>query len=240
MIPLRVTARLTEPVLTYQDGMHLDGLLAYGALMRLSPAEREALPILAQTDWALDFDLPLARWGVEQAGRYDERLLSPDGRIWGWRGSAACYRPLHQGITEVRKRPPIAAMARYTSDKSVLVAGGSHKAWDLPFPTIFAHLIAWYAVGDPTEIQALLERVPALGKRTNHGHGTVSEWRVEPWSEDWSTMYQGAPMRRLPAAMAPGLPAGRGAIRAPYHHRSRLCPSVDPSPETLRSPGVAP
>jgi len=242
MRALRVTARLTEPFITYEDGMHLDGVLAYGAFMGLSPEERDALPRLEHTPWAVDFELPLARWACEQPGRYDYRLVDEHGRVWGWKASAACYVAEVRDLAQVRKRPPLDEMRRYAKDKSVLIAGGSHKAWDLPFPTVFAPQVAWFCAGDPTEIQALLERVPALGKRTNHGHGTVAEWRVEPWSEDWSTMKDGLLMRRVPAAMGPGSGGapGRGAIRPPYHHRSRVCPSVDPLPETLRSPGVAP
>lgn len=237
MRPLRITADLTEPVLYSDDGMHLDGLLAFGAFMSLPPEERATWPALELTDWARDIDLPLERWAVEQGGAYDERLADWHGLVWGWAASAVTGEIAARRVAEVRKRPVIAEFARYTTDKSVLITGGPHKAWDLKFPTILAPRLVWYADGDPDEIRRLLGHVPALGKKRNHGHGTVREWRVEPWSESWSIERDGMLMRRMPHAWRPSLPPGRGAIRPPYHHRSRTCPSVGPE-VTLRSPGV--
>lgn len=236
MRPLRITAQLSEPVVYMGDGMHLDGILAFGALMEMHPDDRAALPLPSATDWPIDFDLPLERWSVVQGGAYDPRLATA-GKVWGWRASAATGDVVAQAIAEVRKRPPIAEMARYTSDKGVLVAGGSHKAWDLRFPTIIVPRLVWYVDGDQEGVERLLRHIPALGRKVNHGHGTVSEWRVEPWHESWSVERDGMLMRRMPHAWRPELPAGRGGIRPPYHHRSRACPSV--GPEIQLSPGAA-
>jgi hypothetical protein len=219
MEPLRVTAVLAEPVVYFGDGMHFDGILSWGAFAALSPEAREALPSIGGPT-AVDFDMPLARWKV--------------GDVWGWRASAAHAEWLADTKVEVRKRPPQAEMARYTTAGSVQINCGSFKAQDKAFPARVAREVVWYAVGERPAVEALLAFVPHIGKLSRHGNGRVLEWRVDQWAPDWAIERDGALTRRMPAAYRPDEVPGRGGLRAPYHHLSRQGPCVEPDFMALR------
>jgi hypothetical protein len=241
MEPMRVTATMAESIVYYGDGMHLDGPLAYGAYMSMPLAERQALPPVGHTPWPLDMDLPLARWICETplSGQEQPELLTPEGLAWGWCCSAAHAEWLMSGRHSVRKMPQSHEMVRRTREKSANIAGGQLKACDVALPSRFARTLVWYAVGNIAQVRALLDRVRNLGKLSNHGCGRVMRWEVEPWPVDWSRERAGELTRRMPAGYRPGEPARMGAIRAPYHHRSRRILCVEPDYEALTPREVA-
>lgn len=228
--PLRITAVMAEPVVTFGDGLHLDGAVAYGAFMSLPRPVRESMPPTSAPE-ALDFDLPLNRWHYEAPEGSAAGALDDEGRVWGWQCSAAHAVWQHHGTAEVRRRPPVQEMARYTDARTVQINCGPFKAQDKAFPTLWAPEIVWYAIGTPDSLRQLLEHVPGLGKLTGHGHGRVLRWDVAEVgcadADRWAR-------RRLPttAPGAVGWPA-RGAIRPPYYHASRVVPCIDPIYEDL-------
>lgn len=220
MEALRITARMAEPVVSYGDGMHLDGILAWAAYMDLPREEREELPNIQHTDAPADFDLPLERW--EHCGH------------WGWCASAVHADWSRRGIHNVRRRTPLAEMQRYTPDGSVNVKGGRYKPSDIPMPTIFARQLVWYALGDLSQIGRLLDRVSNLGKLSNVGAGRVLHWIVERQQDDWSVHRDDDLTRRMPTGVPwTGLPC-YGGLRPPYWHRSRQAEAVEPLFEELR------
>lgn len=214
MTPLRIIAALSEPVVYSGDGLHLDGPLAYAAFRELPQADRDALPPLDGPE-AADFDLPLDRWEC--------------GGAWGWRASAAHADWQHSGSHAVRRYTALGAMTRYTSDEVVNTSSGRLKPESKTYPTHTARTLTWYAVGDRGEVQRLLDmHVPNIGRLSRHGMGRVTEWRVECWPHDWSCERDGALTRRMPHAYRPDEIPGRGSIRAPYHHISRVVACVEP------------
>jgi len=235
--PLRITARMAEPVITMDSHMHFDGILAYGAYQALPRAEKEALPPLPGAEWAIDFDLPLERWERPAAvlPGIHPRLIEC-GTIWGWKASAACARWLSHGHHEVRKKPALDEMARLTRDNRVQINCMRFKAAGKRYPTMWAPIIRWYAVGDAEEVAHLLSFVFGVGKLCGHGMGHLCmrddgmpDWTVEPWPHDWSCYAeidgQQRPTRRMPADEQWHRADG---IRAPYHHSSRRYPCVQP------------
>lgn len=217
--PVRVIAVLDEPVVYYGDGMHLDGILAVGAFRLLPRDVREALPPV-HTQHAVDFDLPLARWNA--------------GDAWGWKASAVHADWSCEGMAQVRKKPEVSKMQRFTADASLKIDGGPLKAKDMKFPTMFARVLTWYAVGDIAEIKRHLAAVPGVGKLCNHGHGQVAEWRVEPFEHDWSIERDGLLTRVMPAAYRPDETPTFGGLRPPYHHYTRQGPRIEPVFEELK------
>jgi CRISPR type IV-associated protein Csf3 len=222
MIPLKITARMAEHVAGWDDGIHLDGILSFGAYRDLTAEQRLALPDIT-TPWAVDFDLPLERWteSVEGVRCHENLFIEPpmvdregrsSGGVWGWKASAAHADWKVAGLHNVRKRPDVGRMVRYTNSPSVNLKGGQFKSQDLPYPTRFAAEIVWYALGDLAMVRRLLARVISIGKLSNHGLGRVLEWTVEPhWDHDaWTA--------RVMPDMSSGVMA---SIRAPYHHPSR-------------------
>jgi hypothetical protein len=220
--PMRVVATMGEPLVHYGDGLHLDGPLSWGAYLEYVREHGDDLPPLSGP-WAMDFDLPLARWTCPPAGGEDARLLTADGELWGWCCSAAVVDWVAQGRHDLRKRPALEAMRRYTGARSHHTGLGPMKAKDISFPTLLAFEIEWYALGDRDAVARLLGRVHHLGKLSRHGLGRVLRWTVEPMEVDWSIEREGRLMRRMPEAWPRATVAGEeiAPIRAPYHHRSR-------------------
>lgn len=240
-VPLRVVAQMDEPIGYLGDLLHLDAPLSYGAYHALDLQTRKTIEPIETAEWPTDLTLPLSTWWVDYDpqihGEVDPRLLKrrrrgkggPPPQLWGWCASAAVEDGWIRSKLEIRKKPPIREMGRYTDAKTHNVSSGHMKAYDLAMPTVFAREIVWYAHGDQAAVQDLLERfVPALGKKRSTGSGTVRAWRVEPHVEDWSVLRDGAPMRRLPLGAVEGGASRSGSIRPPYYHHTRIVQAVEP------------
>lgn len=240
--PLVVTAHMSEPIVYVGDGLHLDGILAAAAFRDLDERTRRRIPPLS-SPWAVDIMIPLSRWVVEVGDDWvgDVRLLRKrkgggarrprqTRELWGWCASAVQAEWVQYGKTEIRKRPEVDKMRRYARDKSVSVGAGPLKAYDLPLPTVFAAEVRWYCHGVAADVERLLRtHIGAIGKKHLLGHGTVMHWAVEPCEHDLSVAHEGSIMRRMPLESGLDGRCGRGAIRPPYHHHSRVVESVEPS-----------
>ncbi len=247
--PMRIVARMVEPVGYLGDLMHIDGMISYGAYHDLDDRTRRTIEPIEVTEWPIDIGLPLAVWSVAAPAGVDERLCKSRGRIrantprhgklscapgddhrlWGWCASAADDSAwLARGALEIRKKPALGAMGRYTGDRSANLGAGHMKAYDLRIPTVTALEIEWFALGEVDYVRHLLvEHVPSIGKKRNLGAGRVSEWIVEHVDVDRSVLHEGRPTRRLPAGAAEGRP-GHGGIRPPYYHHTRAVAAVEP------------
>lgn len=213
--PLVVTAQMMEPVVTTGTGLHLDGVLSWGAFVLYSrDSGNPPLPPMSSTQ-VEDFTLPLATWRF--------------GSSWGWCASAAQW-PTHtiHRTEYVRRKPPEAEYKRLGRFGAYDYGVGPAKAVNKPIPTSFARTLTWYALGDADGVRACLEEVRAIGKLMAHGHGTVMSWTVEESAEDWSIERNGQLMRRMPGGWGGRASTHMGMIRAPYHHRTRLCAAVGP------------
>lgn len=213
-----VTASMTEPVITYEDGIHLDGILAWAMYLDLSEEGRKAMPPITEA-WALDFDLPLAKWHVADAdtpASVDPRLRD-DGGVWGWMATKALADWTKRGVHELRKRVPIEEMIRWTGANTVHIGCGPAKAYDLKYPTCWAPEVHWFSIGDLDEVQRLLSsHVVGIGKHVAKGLGRVSEWKVAPANVDEAFILE---RRRI--ACRESEATGIKSIRPPYHHNSR-------------------
>jgi len=226
---LHVVADLGAPVAGWDDGIHLDGPLSFGAFLDMDYEDRQKLPPISGP-WALDFQLPLDTWTCPASpGEGHAQLRIKDTELlWGWRCSAAHADWRGADVRKVRKRVAVAEMARLTDSPSVNMAGGRFKAQEIPYPTRVARQLHWWCVGDGDEILRLLDPVHAIGKLCNQGLGTVLRWHVETAGDDWSIQRDGHLTRRMPLSSGLLGFASVGSIRAPYHHRSRKLPSVEP------------
>ena len=237
MRPLRIIARMSEPIVYSGDGMHLDGILAACVYRDLDDRTRRRLPPLS-SEWPVDLRLPLSRWVVDVSPEWDgghprvvERARSHGQhvhRLWGWRASAPASDWQLRGKAEIRKKPALDEMARYTDARSATITSGQLKAYDLALPTVFAREVVWYAHGHPGEVQRLLDaHAPAIGRKRNLGWGTVMSWNVETIDEDRSVVDGDVLRRRMPVESGIEGATADGAIRPPYHHPSRVLPAVE-------------
>lgn len=217
--PVRVTARLAEPVINI-DGhpAHLDGPASWGAYLAYTDVHGyHSLPPMTD-DTAVDFDLPLARWTAPAPGGAHPAARAADpGMVWGWACSAAHYDAAGYTTAAVRRRPATDEAARYTRDAKWHLAAGPLKARDTPHSATLTRQITWWALADPEPLQRLLDRVHGLGRHTRHGHGRVLSWQVarDPAARTrWRDRTWPDPDGTGPIA----------AIRAPYHHPTRRMP----------------
>jgi len=222
MVPLRVTARMAEPVVYFGDGMTFDGILAAAWMRDLPYALTSRWPTASRSEpWLGDLKLPLARWAVPYQGPCEDRLRDDAGNVWGWRASDVQADWSLLGRVEVRKRAAIDEHKRWGEGYEVNVSAGRYKAHDLKLPSRFASELRWFAVGRPGPIQRVLSaHMTAVGRKRGHGNGRVLEWVVEEWPHDWSVVRDGELMRPMPQGFAKG-PLARRGIRAPYWHPSR-------------------
>jgi hypothetical protein len=221
-VPMRVVARMSEPIAYLGDLLHLDGFLSYAAYHDLPLETRKTIAPVESTPWPIDFGLPLSTWSTPAPAGCDDRLLKSrnglrrgfrglpgtdcragdERRLWGFCASAADDAAwLGRTVLEVRKKPALGAMGRYTRDKSANLSSGHMKAYDLKIPMVVAMEVEWFAHGDPDHVRHLLtEHVPSIGKKRNTGNGIVREWIVESCADDRSTVVEGHARRRLATA----------------------------------------
>ena len=216
-VPVRVVARLAEPVINL-DGhpAHLDGPAAWAAFEEYVAVHgHHSLPPMRH-DTAVDFMLPMATWTAPAPGEVHELARAADpGLVWGWACSRAHYTPLGYVTVPMRRKPATGEAARYAPDKKWHLAAGPLKARDTPTPAVLTREITWWALANPGELERLLRRVRTLGRHTRHGNGRVLAWEITP-DEEARTRWRD---RTWPHPG--GLP---DTIRAPYHHPTRRMP----------------
>lgn len=218
MIPLRVTAYVTGEVTMPEGYIHLDALLAFAVVRRdeIPPAytEEELVPV----------EIPVER--------------EPDGRFHLASASVAEWENVRTHWTI--KRSPIEHMMQRGARRTgkINLSAGVRKHYRIPSQT--GHLVddrlAWWCVGDPDKVRALLSLITRVGKHRGRGFGTVRRWEVEE-CETWDgfpVLLDGAPLRHLPPDY-PGLDLSAGMLRYgtltyPFWAMSRQREVVAPAP----------
>lgn len=218
-VPVQVVATLAEPVITVADQMLLDGPLSWCAYL----AAREqglVLPPMSRAQVG-DFRLPLAVWTCPAPDGADSLALTSDGQAWGWACSRAHWTGRGSTGAEVRKRPPVQQMARWTSAARHHDGLGPHKARNVTYPARLASSVEWWALGDPDRIADLLTRLRSLGRVTRHGNGRVASVTVR--RGEWADRDRWRD-RPLPDPDGAG---PIGSVRAPHWHATRRMPLRD-------------
>lgn len=212
--PLRVTAILGSNVIA-DEYLPLDGIIRFQAFRdaygwreaSLPGGEGDAVPNLPPKA------MPLAKRSV--------------GADWYYACSFAMPQPwwVAEGTDHWNKRFDNDLAWLLDPDQSpqrVIIEKGRYRAYHMPVYYKVARRIEWYCVGDAERLRYLLSVTSAIGKKTSQGWGRVTEWRVEPWPEDWSEWREGRPMRALPERLtAKAHPDARKhdyyGLRPPYY-----------------------
>ena len=229
--PLKISCQVNTPVIDWGDGFYLDGPLSWAMYVEWCLKDGPELDDPNTLDWIVDFALPVAKWEAEPITPVDcdDRLLTPDGNLWGWCVSRAIIGESLQRKMAIRGSTPTEKYKRYTNATTVKTATGPDKPVDKIYPTTVTNRLTWYALGDAEEVARLLERVTSIGARRNVGFGEirvdkcgVGQWGVEETEEDRSISWDGRMMRRMPYG-DDGIarPARMMSVRAPYWHPCR-------------------
>lgn len=111
---------------------------------------------------------------------------------------------------------------------TVNTTSARYRAYHMPVYYRTAQKVEWYCVGEKTMIEKYLALVTHIGKKRSQGWGRVARWEVVEWTEDWSEIKEGKPMRALPAQ---DFPEGHEfklrhyAVRPPYYTVGRDKPN---------------
>lgn len=215
---LTVTARLGAPVaLDPVWPQTLDGLLA-------SIARRERLG----ADYGLVVDhhvehLPLGRL--------------PTKSRWVW--LATCAQPV-DGRPHLRhwaKRTDAEPAERVVASRlnKYITSGGRYRDHWSPLPVTISTGLRWHCIGDPIELDRLLQHALWVGKKRSQGIGRVVDWDVI----DHLQTEPGVGIHLGHAALDPVLwwPTGHPARPIPHRHAADLgVPDAAPYPYGYRPP----
>lgn len=211
--PLRVTARLAEGIVL-RSPLMLDALLAWS----VSAEHRLLPPVAGQSGPTIE--IPIER---ELGGRFH-----------------LCSQGLHEvEASELRhknRRAPVMEMARLGSSKisRVQINVGANKSYRVPYSLEILRddEIAWFCIGDPERILALLRNVHYLGRHRGAGKGRLDlygePWRVEecePWGDGFPVLdAEGRPLRQLPVdypGLATPVKTSFRVLSYPYYDQTR-------------------
>lgn len=171
--PIKITAHLLDGRLNSADGIvMLDSILYHAWFYKHCP---EVLEGMGSAEYDGNIGLPL-------------RQL-PGNR---WMASRGIYEEVGQTVEHLNKRPNFFnadKLRRLDADKGIISDSmGQYRAYRIPnvIRTIKDGLITFWAMGHKNEVQALLDRIPAVGKKYAAGYGIIDRWTVEDCDEDYS------------------------------------------------------
>lgn len=199
--PLRVTARLAAPAISY-DGLHLDGILAYAVLEELTHGM-----LVPQSGEYLRVPLPLraAWWSASGVPLWRSTDLLPDA-------------PAVADVVYLHRRALEPAMTR----RNIQTGKGRHKEKRTPLPAVNNTVLVADVDGNADEIARLLATVSSIGKKRIVA-GRVLEWTVE--EIDAFSFFDATGRARRPVPLdylgEPDSQAGAElAFSPPYWHRA--------------------
>lgn len=193
-VGMRITAVLGTPyVPTDGPAVHLDGALAFAAENDIdaAPLGRTAwvVPLPLRCLWVSEEGLPL--WACSD-------LLPSD--------------PVATGQAYWHKRYP-SHRSEFSAKPNANTKAGRWKDYRVPLTTIATERLEAYAIGDPAEVQRLLDTyVSHVGKKPSQGYGRVLRWLVEPAEVTEADVLR---WRTTPAAYWQGKPLPEGMVIGP-------------------------
>lgn len=171
--PIKVTAHLADGRLNSADGIvMLDSILYHAWFWKHHP---EVLQGVGTEEYDGYTGLPL-------------RQL-PGNR---WAASRGVYEEISQTVEHINKRPNFFnsdKLDRLDMDKGIISDSvGLYRAYRMPnvIRTVKNGMITFWAMGHRDEVQALLDCIPAVGKKYAAGYGLVDHWTVEDFDADYS------------------------------------------------------
>lgn len=218
--PIKITAYLADGRINSADGIiMLDSILYHAWFWKHNP---EVLQGMGRTEYNGYTGLPL-------------RQL-PGNR---WAASRGIYEEGSQTVEHINKRPNFFnadKIDRLDMDKGIISDSvGLYRAYRIPniIRTVKDGKITFWAMGHADEVQALLDSIPAVGKKYAAGYGIVARWNVEECDEDYSLWHPEYGLMRpveIDSGEAKGLdlrgcPVMQYGIKPPYWKAKnmRLC-----------------
>lgn len=171
--PIKVTATLSDGRLNSTDGVvMLDSILYHAWYIKHAPHVLEG------------------GGGADFTGYIGLPLMQLPGNRWA--ASRGVYTEIGHAVEHYNKRPNFfnADKVDYLDMCKGLISEsiGLYRAYRMPqvIRTVKDGKVVFWARGHADEVQALLDMIPAVGKKYAMGYGAVSKWVVEECEEDYS------------------------------------------------------
>lgn len=163
-----------------------------------------ATPVIASGWLTLDSILAALiyrKTGSIEAAHRDIPLMNTDGL---WHGSAAIFSIPLFGETVIKRGFSMwdlesdMWLTKPTVRRSVDQKTGPYKASVNHYKTINAPSLSWLGSGDLGAVEALLQGLDSVGKKTGSGYGKISGIELIDVGEDFSIAIDERPMRQVP------------------------------------------
>lgn len=184
--PLKITCHLLDGRINSADGLiFLDAILYHAWFLRHMP---EVFDGLVDAGQVKHVGLPLTQL--------------PNNR---YKATCGFYREYDQQVEHWTRKPNLHGLdaeeyADFAGKRGkVNQSAGEHRAYRVPNVIRTVGPIEFYAVGNPKEVEDMLNLIKYLGKKPAMGWGNVRQWTVEEIEEDYTTMGPYGLMRPIPA-----------------------------------------
>lgn len=179
MRPLKITAKMmTGEIITYDKYLPFDAAMADIWMRENHPEIMASSQSSISQDNLIIAELPLARLG--------------QGDDWYWACSFACGEILGEEIVYWHKRFDSQNAEEFVDfgkrRGAVNTSSAKYKNYRMPMVKVLVPELVWYAVGELSDVERLVKKIPALGKKRSQGFGIVREWIVAEWPEDLSSL----------------------------------------------------
>ncbi len=171
--PIKITANLVDGRLNSADGIvMLDSILYHAWFWKHRP---DVLEGMGSSEYDGYTGLPL-------------RQL-PGNR---WAASRGIFEEIGKTVEHLNKRPNFfnADKIDHLNMEKGLISDsvGQYRAYRMPnvIRSVKGGIVTFWAMGHRDEVQALLDAIPAVGKKYAAGYGLVDHWKVEDCEKDYS------------------------------------------------------
>lgn len=218
--PIKITAHLADGRLNSADGIvMLDAILYHAWFCKHAPYVLEGM---GREEYYGYTGLPL-------------RQL-PGNR---WAASRGIYEEIGQAVEHINKRPDFFSsdkLDHLDMEKGIISDSvGLYRAYRIPsvIRTVKDSIITFWAMGHKDEVQALLDLIPAMGKKYAAGYGLIDKWDVMDCENDYSLWHPKYGLMRpvevgseeAESLDLTGYPVMRYGVKPPYWKAKnmRLC-----------------
>ncbi len=171
--PIKITAHIADGRLNSADGIvMLDSILYHAWFLRHHP---EVLQGMGSAEYDGFTGLPLRQLAGNR-----------------WAASRGVYEEISETVEHINKRPNFFngdKIGRLDMEKGLISDSvGQYRAYRIPnvIRTVKDGIITFWALGHKEDVQALLDLIPAVGKKYAAGYGLIDSWKVEDCEEDYS------------------------------------------------------
>jgi CRISPR type IV-associated protein Csf3 len=120
-----------------------------------------------------------------------EKEYFDQGQGWFYKCSNPVYKVKNEWIERWAKRTDVHKVVQKVEKypKSISSGSGKYKQYYAAMNCKDIQVIKYFAVGDKTEIERILNKIVAIGNKRSYGYGFIAFWEVNEIDQDYSVCY---------------------------------------------------